>query len=119
MTKKFSEDGLELSGGERQKIAIARAIFRNAQLIVLDEPTASIDAESENEIINCFKNMYHNKMLLWVSHRLSNAVDMDKIILLEEGRIYAIGNHKELYKKNEKYTYMFDLQAEKYLLKER
>jgi len=102
INKDFEEDGIELSGGQKQNLAISRAIIKNSQLIILDEPTASLDPLSEN------------KMLIMVSHRLSAAVKMDKIIFLEDGKLIAIGKHKILYNDSQKYKDLFDLQADKY-----
>lgn len=112
--KVFSEDGLELSGGQRQKLAIARAVFRDADVIVLDEPTSALDPEAEYKLLKIFKTLYSSKMLLMVSHRLSNAAHMDKIILLEDGRIVELGSHDELYRNNGRYKSLFHLQADKY-----
>lgn len=114
INREFDENGLELSGGQRQKIAVARAIIRNASFVVLDEPTSSMDPIAENEILNIYNTMYSQKTLLMVSHRLSIATNMDKIIFIEDGMISGIGSHAELYSKKINYKKMFDFQADKY-----
>lgn len=90
-------DGIELSGGQRQKLAVSRAAICDADMIILDEPTASMDPMSESEILDAFSRMYRNKTLLIVSHRLSAAVKMDRVIFIERGRVSGIGTHKILY----------------------
>jgi ABC-type multidrug transport system fused ATPase/permease subunit len=107
-------DGIELSGGQRQKLAVSRAAIRDADMIILDEPTASMDPMSESEILDAFSRMYRNKTLLMVSHRLSAAVKMDRIIFIERGRVSGIGTHKILYADNQKYRRLYNLQANKY-----
>lgn len=114
INKEFSEDGIVLSGGERQKIAISRAFFRDGDLLVLDEPTASLDPISENHILNLLKKLYNNKMAIIITHRLANAHSMDKIIVLDNGGISQIGTHKELYKTNLLYKSLYELQSSKY-----
>ena len=114
INKNFENEGIELSGGQRQKLAIARAVIRNSQLIILDEPTASLDPLSESEILDAFNILYKDKTLIMVSHRLSAAIKMDKIIFIDSGEVIGIGRHNELYAENEKYKNLFNLQANKY-----
>lgn len=114
LNKNFEESGIELSGGQQQKIAIARAFIRNSKLLILDEPTASLDPISEGEILDVYNQFYESKTLLMVSHRLSAAIKMDKIIFIENGKVKNIGTHKELYANDTLYKEMFDLQADKY-----
>lgn len=114
LTRRFEEDGIELSGGEWQKIALARAFFRNASMIILDEPSSCLDPEAEYTIFKNFKELYKNKGAIFISHRLSNITMVDRIIVLENGSIAEIGTHEELMKMSGKYTYLFNLQAEKY-----
>ena len=114
INKNFETDGIELSGGQRQKLAVSRAAIRDADMIILDEPTASMDPMSESEILDAFSRMYRNKTLLMVSHRLSAAVKMDRIIFIERGRVSGIGTHKILYADNQKYRRLYNLQANKY-----
>lgn len=114
VNRNFEDTGIELSGGQRQKLAISRAVVRDSQMIILDEPTASLDPLSEGEILDAFNSLYKDKTLLMVSHRLSAAVKMDKIIFMDSGRADGIGSHEELYSENVKYRKLFDLQADKY-----
>jgi ABC-type multidrug transport system fused ATPase/permease subunit len=107
-------NGLELSGGERQKLAMARAFARNSKLVILDEPTASLDPESEYFILQNFKKLYDNKTLIMISHRLTNSKDMSKIIVMDNGRIIENGNHNELIANRMKYCKFYTLQAMKY-----
>lgn len=114
INRNFESEGIELSGGQRQKLAISRAVIRDSKLIILDEPTASLDPLSESEILDAFNILYKNKTLIMVSHRLSAAIKMDKIIFIENGKIIGVGRHNDLYVENEKYKNLFDLQANKY-----
>lgn len=114
INKEFSEDGIVLSGGERQKIAISRAFFRDGDLLVLDEPTASLDPISENQILLLMSQLYANKMAIIITHRLANAHSVDKIIVLEDGGVSQIGTHKELYQTNKLYKSLYDIQSSKY-----
>ncbi len=114
INRNFESEGIELSGGQRQKLAISRAIIRDSKLIILDEPTASLDPLSESEILDAFNILYKDKTLIMVSHRLSAAIKMDKIIFIENGKIIGVGRHNDLYVENEKYKNLFDLQANKY-----
>jgi len=96
INKEFSEDGIALSGGERQKLVIARAFFRYSDLLVLDEPTASLDPVSEEKIFDMIKDKYRSKICIIITHRLANAHTMDKIIVVDNGCVTDVGNHKEL-----------------------
>lgn len=117
VNKEFDESGVILSGGQQQRLAIARAYMRNgdAQLVMMDEPNASLDPIAECELLERFKKLYADRMLLFISHRLSNAKLMDNILVLENGTIIEQGNHNELMKLNGQYNKMFSLQAEKYI----
>src|SRR6202007_2674442 len=90
------EGGVDLSGGEWQKLALARAYLRDAQLLILDEPTASLDARSEHEVFQRFAELTQGKMALLISHRFSTVKMADRILVLEGGRIAEEGNHVEL-----------------------
>ena len=83
-------------------------------MIILDEPAASLDPLSEGEILDAFNSLYKDRTLLMVSHRLSAAVKMDKIIFMDGGRVSGVGGHRDLYSENERYRRLFDLQADKY-----
>jgi len=104
------EKGIRLSGGQRQRIAIARAILKNPPLLILDEATSSLDSEAEIIVQNALANLMKDRTTLVIAHRLSTARKADKIVVLDQGRIVGIGNHKELYQKNEVYTRLYDLQ---------
>lgn len=108
------EEGEELSIGEWQKLAIARAFYQSPPLLVLDEPTSAIDAEAEYEIFNNLEKAYKHKTLILVSHRFSTVRNANKILVIENGEIIERGTHKELLKLNSKYTRMFNIQAEGY-----
>lgn len=113
--KIFDPDGIELSGGQNQKLAISRAVFRGADTMILDEPTASLDPEAEHQILSYFKKLYDDKTLLMISHRMSNTVLMDRIIVLENGSIVENGSHRELMALGGRYAYLFNLQGQKYM----
>lgn len=95
--------GIYLSGGEKQRIAIARAILKNASIVVLDEASAAIDPENEHELQKAFSNLMKNKTVIMIAHRLTSIKDVDKILVLEDGKIIEEGNHQELIDKNSKY----------------
>lgn len=108
--KRFAE-GVELSGGEWQKVAIARAYMREAQLIILDEPTSALDARAEFQVFERFTELTQGKMAVLISHRFSTVRMADRIIVLERGEIAEIGSHQELLAKNGRYAELFQLQA--------
>jgi ATP-binding cassette subfamily B protein len=106
--------GIDLSGGEWQKIAIARAYMRDAQLLILDEPTAALDARAEYEVFQRFKELGAGKTALLISHRFSSVRMADRIVVLGEGRVEAIGTHEELLAQGGRYAELFELQAAGY-----
>ncbi len=108
------EGGVDLSGGEWQKIALARAYLRDSQLLILDEPTASLDARSEHEVFERFAELTEGKMALLISHRLSTVRMADRILVLENGKIAEQGPHEQLIKVGGGYAKMFELQAASY-----
>jgi ATP-binding cassette, subfamily B, bacterial len=108
------ETGVDLSGGEWQKIALARAYLRDAQLLILDEPTAALDARSEFEVFQRFAELTRGKMALFISHRFSTVRMADRIVVLEKGRIAEEGNHDQLASLGGRYKEMFELQAASY-----
>jgi ATP-binding cassette subfamily B protein len=108
------ERGLDLSGGEWQKIALARAYLRDAQLLILDEPTASLDARAEHEVFSRFAELTSGKMALLISHRFSTVRMADKILVLANGGIVEEGSHTELMSHGGRYSEMFELQAANY-----
>jgi len=111
--KRFNK-GVDLSGGEWQKIAIARAYMREAQLMILDEPTAALDARSEFEVFQRFKELSHGKTAVLISHRFSTVRMADRILVLERGRVEEIGSHDELLAAGKRYAELFELQAAGY-----
>jgi ATP-binding cassette subfamily B protein len=108
------EGGVDLSGGEWQKIALARAYLRDAQVLILDEPTASLDARSESEVFQRFAELTEGKMALLISHRFSTVRMADRIVVLDGGRIAEQGNHEQLMAVGGRYSSMFELQAASY-----
>ena len=108
------EGGVDLSGGEWQKLALARAYLRDAQLVILDEPTSSLDARSEAEVFQRFAELTNSKMALLISHRFSTVRMADRILVLEDGKIAEQGNHKNLVAAGGLYSGMFNLQAAGY-----
>ena len=108
------EGGVELSGGEWQKMALARAYLRDAELLILDEPTAALDARSELEVFERFAELTEGKMALLISHRFSTVRMADRIVVLSGGRLIEEGNHQELMARNGLYASMFEMQAASY-----
>ena len=113
--KDFDEKGVEISGGEAQKIALARALYRSAPIIILDEPTAALDPVSEFEIYSRFDEIVGTKTAFYISHRLSSCRFCDEIVVFNEGRIIQKGSHEELLKdKAGKYYELWYSQAKYY-----
>ena len=115
LTKLFEQDGTELSIGQWQKLSVARAFYSNSDILILDEPTASLDAMAEQQIFNQFEELTAGKTSIFVSHRLSSATTADKIIVLENGQIIEEGTHKELMQAQGKYYELFTTQAKRYI----
>ncbi len=108
------EGGVDLSGGEWQKIALGRAYMRDAQLLILDEPTSSLDARAEHEVFQRFADLTKGKTAVLISHRFSTVRMADWILVLENGEMLELGTHEELLAKNGRYAELFHLQAESY-----
>jgi ATP-binding cassette subfamily B protein len=104
-------NGVELSGGEWQKVALARAYMKDAQVLILDEPTAALDARAEYEVFQRFAELTKGKSAVLISHRFSTARLADRILVLEKGTVLEIGTHQELLDKNGRYAELFNLQA--------
>jgi ATP-binding cassette subfamily B protein len=111
--KRFAT-GVDLSVGEWQKIALARAYMRDAQLLILDEPTASLDARAEHEVFQRFSELTLGKSAILISHRFSTVRMADRIIVLSDGEILEQGTHEELLRREGKYAELFNLQAQGY-----
>ena len=114
LLREFDDEGLMLSGGEQQKIAIARVFYKQCPYIILDEPSANLDPVSEYELNQAISRNCENRTVIFISHRLSATRHADRILMLENGRIIESGSHDELMALDGKYAYMFKLQAEKY-----
>lgn len=108
--KRFAQ-GMELSGGEWQKVALARAYMRNAQLLILDEPTSALDARAEYDVFQRFADLTNGKSAVLISHRFSTVRMADRILVLNKGELIEIGSHEELLLKGGRYAELFDLQA--------
>ncbi|MCI4646909.1 ABC transporter ATP-binding protein [Phaeodactylibacter sp.] len=111
--KRFAK-GVDLSGGQWQKIALARAYMRDAQLLILDEPTAALDARAEHEVFQRFSELIEGKAAVIISHRFSTVRMADRILFLEHGQLLELGTHEELIAKDGKYAELFHLQAQGY-----
>jgi ABC-type multidrug transport system fused ATPase/permease subunit len=108
------DPGVELSGGEKQKLLLARALYKDAPILILDEPTAALDPIAESEIYQKFNEFAKNKTAVFISHRLASTRFCDRIFLLEEGQITECGNHEQLMAKKGKYYEMFEIQSHYY-----
>ena len=114
-SKSFDEKGIELSGGECQKVVIGRALHSKSSLIILDEPTSALDPIAEAEIYSSFNNLVQNKTALYISHRMSSSVFCDKVLILNNGKVEDFAPHKELIKKKDSLYYkLFTSQAKNY-----
>ena len=114
MQKIIDAEGIEFSGGENQKVIIARSLYKNGYIMVLDEPTAALDALAENEIYINFNKMVYNKTAIYISHRLASTHFCDKIAMFHRGNLIEYGTHDELIALGEKYFDMFSVQAQYY-----
>ena len=115
LTRRFDRNGKNLSGGQWQRISLARAFFRDAPIILLDEPSASLDPVAEHQIFEDFSKISESKSAVLISHRLSSITLADKILVLENGHIIEQGSHDDLLRRDGRYAYLFNLQASKYI----
>ncbi len=111
MTKAVRDDGTELSGGEAQKLMMARAVYKDAPILILDEPTAALDPIAESETYKRFHEVSEGKIALYISHRLAGTRFCDRIVFLDGGKAAEIGTHEELLKSNGGYAKMFEMQS--------
>ena len=114
LLKIFDENGIDLSGGERQRLAMARALYKGGKVVILDEPTAALDALAEDRMYREFEDMVGKKTSIFISHRLGSTHFCDKIAMFEDGEIVEEGTHQQLMKLNGKYAYMFNIQSQYY-----
>nr|WP_243254307.1 ABC transporter ATP-binding protein [Clostridium perfringens] len=114
LLKILDGEGVELSGGENQKLALARALYKNGKIVILDEPTSALDVVAEYNIYKGFDELIGDKTAIYISHRLASTKFCDVIAFFENGEIVEYGTHEELLKKNGKYSDMFNIQAQYY-----
>lgn len=116
MLREFDDEGVMLSGGESQKVAIARAFYKDCPYVILDEPSANLDPVAEYNLNQAMLDAAKDKTVIFISHRLSTTINADRIYVMENGRIIESGSHNELMALNKTYAKMFNMQAEKYKL---
>ncbi len=114
LSQNLNHEGILLSGGEMQKLMLARALYKDAPIMILDEPTAALDPIAESELYEKYNNLTQEKTSLFISHRLSSTKFCDRIIFLEDGRMVEDGTHTELLKKQGKYAHMYQIQSHYY-----
>lgn len=115
ITRQFDEDGIELSEGQKQKLALARTFYRNCSFVILDEPSSSLDPEAEDKVLHSLEQFSQGKIALFTSHRLTNVSIAERIIVLENGRILEEGTREELLRQSGRFATLYELQAEKYI----
>ena len=113
--KVIHNDGTDLSGGEKQKLALARALYKDAPVVVLDEPTAALDALAESRLYNDFDKLIGGKTAVYISHRLSSTQFCDNVAMFKDGALVEYGTHKGLMAQNGPYAEMFKIQAQYYV----
>ena len=114
VTTEFDKSGVDFSGGESQKVAISRAFYKDADILIMDEPSSALDPIAEYELNKAMETAAKGKSVFYISHRLSTTRDADRIIMLEEGRIIEEGTHQQLLALGGKYCEMWNAQAGKY-----
>ena len=112
---KYDEDGSNISGGEAQKIAIARALYKDAPFVILDEPTAALDPESEYEIFSTFDRLVQGKGSIFISHRMGSCRFCQEIFVLDQGKMVQCGSHEDLIQEDGLYQELFSAQADCYV----
>lgn len=118
MKKSLIKDGVELSGGQQQRFLLARALYKDAPIMILDEPTAALDPIAESEVYECYQHYSDGKTAIFISHRLASTRFSDRIIMLERGRVAEVGTHEELMKRGGAYAKMYQVQSNYYEEKE-
>ena len=117
--KEYDKNGIEMSGGEGQKIAIARALYKDSSMVILDEPASALDPISEAEIYEKFNSLVEDKTAIYISHRMSSSVFCDRILIIDGGSVEDFDTHENLMKKTDSLYYkLFNSQAENYRLEE-
>jgi ATP-binding cassette subfamily B protein len=111
---KWFEGGVNLSGGEWQKVALGRAFMREAQILILDEPSAALDAKAEYELFSRLQELAHGRTAIFISHRFSTVRRADRILVFEQGKLIEQGTHEELVALGGRYAELFNLQAASY-----
>ena len=114
LTKIVEDDGVDLSGGEKQKLALAKALYKGARIVVLDEPTSALDAIAEQALYESFDEMIGDRSAVYISHRLASTRFCDRIAMFENGHLAEYGSHDDLMAANGKYAEMFNTQAQYY-----
>lgn len=114
LTRNFEENGIELSGGQNQKIALARTFYRNSSALILDEPSSSLDPEAEHHLFTSLEQLCEGKTTIFTSHRLSNITLADKIIVIENGEVVEIGTRDELLQNPQRFAELYQYQAQKF-----
>lgn len=112
--KIFDKKGILLSGGEQQKLALARVLFKNPSIVILDEPSSALDAFAENELINTFNSALKDKTVIYISHRLSVSAYADKVIYIQDKTIKGFDTHKNLMENIPDYKNLYEAQAKHY-----
>jgi ATP-binding cassette subfamily B protein len=115
--KEYENDGVDVSGGEAQKIAIARAIYKDAALVILDEPTAALDPQAEYDVYTRLADLIGTKGVIYISHRLTSCKFCDEIIVMDKGHVAEQGTHAQLLENNKRYAEMWNAQAQYYKVK--
>ena len=115
ISRDFDADGIEFSGGESQKLACAKAFYKDAPIVILDEPTAALDPVAENELYTRFNNIIGEKTTLYISHRLASVKFCDKVAVFADGRLTEYGTHQDLMQRQGVYADMYKKQAQFYM----